>query len=36
MSPRFRYELTTLQLAGEVIENLSALSGVAYEELGAN
>ena len=35
MAPRARFELPTLRLTAEMIENLSALSGVAYEKLGA-
>jgi len=35
MAPRARFELATLRLTAEMIENLSALSGVAYEKLGA-
>ena len=35
MAPRSRFELATLRLTAEMIENLSALSGVAYEKLGA-
>jgi len=35
MAPRARFELATLRLAAEMIENLSALSGVAYEKFGA-
>ena len=31
MAPRARFELATLRLTAERIENLSALSGVAYE-----
>src|SRR5260370_37002439 len=35
MAPRARFELATLRLTAERIKNLSALSGVAYEKLGA-
>src|SRR6266478_6445364 len=35
MAPRARFELATLRLTAERIENLSALSGVACEKLGA-
>ena len=35
MAPRARFELATLRLTAEMIENLSALSGVACEKLGA-
>src|SRR5258708_38031691 len=35
MAPRARFELATLRLTAEMMENLSALSGVAYEKLGA-
>ena len=35
LAPRARFELATLRLTAEMIENLSALSGVAYEKLGA-
>ncbi len=35
LAPRARFELATLRLTAERIENLSALSGVAYEKLGA-
>jgi hypothetical protein len=35
MAPRARFELATLRLTAEGIENLNALSGVAYEKLGA-
>ena len=35
MAPRARFELATLRLTAEMIENLSALSGVAYGKLGA-
>ncbi len=35
MAPRARFELATLRLTAEMIKNLSALSGVAYEQLGA-
>ncbi len=34
MALRARFELATLRLTAEMIENLSALSGVAYEKLG--
>src|SRR6266446_6094544 len=36
LAPRARFELATLRLTAEMIENLSALSGVAYEKLGAS
>ena len=35
MAPRARFELATLRLTADVVENLTALSGVAYEKLGA-
>jgi len=35
MAPRARFELATLRLTAERSRNLSALSGVAYEQLGA-
>jgi len=35
LAPRARFELATLRLTAETNENLSALSGVAYEKLGA-
>src|SRR6266404_1232179 len=35
LAPRARFELATLRLTAERIENLSALSGVSYEKLGA-
>ncbi len=35
LAPRARFELATLRLTAECIKNLSALSGVAYEKLGA-
>ena len=35
MAPRARFELATLRLTAESEKNLSALSGVAYEKLGA-
>jgi hypothetical protein len=35
LAPRARFELATLRLTAERIKNLSALSGVAYEKLGA-
>jgi len=35
LAPRARFELATLRLTAEMIENLSALSGVACEKLGA-
>ncbi len=35
MAPRARFELATLRLTAERMKNLSALSGVAYEKLGA-
>jgi hypothetical protein len=35
MAPRARFELATLRLTAEMIENLNALSGVAYAKLGA-
>src|SRR6266849_5589001 len=35
LAPRARFELATLRLTAEMIENLSALSGVAYKKLGA-
>jgi hypothetical protein len=35
MAPRARFELATLRLTAEMIENLTALSGVAYEKSGA-
>jgi hypothetical protein len=35
LAPRARFELATLRLTAEMIENLSALSGVAHEKLGA-
>ena len=35
LAPRARFELATLRLTAERIENLSALSGVACEKSGA-
>ena len=35
MAPRARIELATLRLTAEEVQNLSALSGVAYRKLGA-
>ena len=35
MAPRARFELATLRLTAEEIQNLSALSGVAYKKVGA-
>ncbi len=35
LAPRARFELATLRLTAEMIENLTALSGVAYGNLGA-
>src|SRR5712664_4810559 len=35
LAPRGGFEPPTFQLTAEMIENLSALSGVAYEKLGA-
>jgi len=35
LAPRARFELATLRLTAERGKNLSALSGVAYEKLGA-
>jgi len=35
LAPRARFELATLRLTAKMIENLTALSGVAYEKLGA-
>jgi len=35
LAPRARFELATLRLTAERIEDPSALSGVAYEKLGA-
>ena len=35
LAPRARFELATLRLTAEMLKNLNALSGVAYEELGA-
>ena len=35
MAPRARFELATLRLTADGSENLSAVSGVAYERLGA-
>ena len=35
LAPRAKFKLVTLRLTAEMIENLSALSGVAYEQLGA-
>jgi hypothetical protein len=35
MAPRARFELATLRLTAEEVENLSALSGVAYRKIGA-
>jgi hypothetical protein len=35
LAPRARFELATFRLTAEMIENLTALSGVAYEKLGA-
>ena len=35
LAPRARFELATLRLTAERIENLSALFGVAYEKSGA-
>ena len=34
LAPRARFELATLRLTAERGKNLSALSGVAYKELG--
>jgi hypothetical protein len=35
MAPWARFELATLRLTAETVKNLSALSGVAYTEIGA-
>ncbi len=35
LAPRARFEPPTFRLTAEMIENLSALSGVAYKKLGA-
>ncbi len=35
LAPRVGFEPTASRLTAEMIENLSALSGVAYEKLGA-
>jgi hypothetical protein len=35
LAPRVGFEPTACRLTAEMIENLSALSGVAYEKLGA-
>jgi hypothetical protein len=35
VAPRARFELATLRLTAERIQNLNALSGVAYKKLGA-
>jgi hypothetical protein len=35
LAPRARFELATLRLTAEVVQNLSAASGVAYIKLGA-
>ena len=35
LAPRARFELATLRLTADVIENLSALSGVAYKKFWA-
>jgi len=35
MAPRARFELATLRLTAKARKNLSAVSGVAYEESGA-
>jgi hypothetical protein len=35
LAPRARFELATLRLTAEKIKNLSALSGVAYKNMGA-
>jgi len=32
MAPRARFELATLRLTAEMVENLNALFGVAYGE----
>jgi hypothetical protein len=34
LAPRARFELATLRLTAEVVQNLSAASGVAYVRLG--
>jgi len=36
LAPRARFELATLRLTDEMIENLSALSGVAHEKIGSH
>src|SRR5216683_7142927 len=35
LAPRARFELATLRLTADAVENLSALSGVAYMKFGA-
>jgi hypothetical protein len=35
MAPSAKFELATLRLTAETVKNLSALSGVAYTEIGA-
>ena len=35
LAPPARFGSTTLRLTAEMLKNLSALSGVAYEKLGA-
>jgi hypothetical protein len=35
LAPRARFELATLRLTAEEVENLSALSGVVYKKIGA-
>ena len=35
LAPRVGFEPTACRLTAEMIENLTALSGVAYEKLGA-
>jgi hypothetical protein len=35
LAPRVGFEPTACRLTAEVVKNLSALSGVAYEKLGA-
>jgi hypothetical protein len=35
LAPRARFELATLRLTADEVQNLKALSGVAYKKLGA-
>jgi hypothetical protein len=35
LAPRARFELATLRLTADEVQNLSALSGVTYKKLGA-